>query len=717
MSTRSKYWLVYCFTAFLVILVVLGVLGLFWSDLSPDERIQAWQLGPKLTVYALTGLVANLFLFSSMLGHFFKSYITPLVKLSEETQLIAVANAKYRIAPKGAAEVLTLTEAINELAAKHIALKTDVQQIVQYSRQGLSDEKQRLVALMAQIPEGVIVCNVDGRILLYNHRAQSVIDAPPSASEGDDLAALHASPALGLGRSIFGVIDRRPILHALNYLQKQLNRGKAHPSFNFTTTRRNAQFLRVRIAPVATSPKGSDELEGYVLSVHDITHRLRAESHREIFLQSLGISLQRELSQIKAAADHLMKDHDFAGSDVAAHGHAIHRQTVGLIREIDQVVRHHAARLRDPEYMLGVDLISVIRETLAEESQVKVTARAEEDLWLNANSYTAVQGTTYLVGQLHQRLSVEHVNLRLDRQGSDGVLTVEWSGDPVPLDTIYDWAERPLTLGATDPGPASLSNMLEGRSVPASVSAQVVSSVRFTLAVEEPRKGRKLEAPKEHRPVYYEFDLFDPKHQRTDHEDVPLRQLTFVIFDTETTGLDPSGGDEIISIGAIRAVGGKLRREEVFDQLVDPRRSIPLESLKIHEIFPEMLRGMPTLDKVLPQFHEFATDAVLVAHNAAFDMRFLEIGQKRAGVKFDHLVLDTLLLSAVVHPHQEPHTLDAVAERFGLPIIGRHTALGDAILTGEILLKLIPLLEAQGIHTLREAWLASKETRYSMIEF
>ena len=75
------------------------------------------------------------------------------------------------------------------------------------------------------------------------------------------------------------------------------------------------------------------------------------------------------------------------------------------------------------------------------------------------------------------------------------------------------------------------------------------------------------------------------------------------MFDTETTGLDPSAGDEIIQIGATRIVNGKLRRQECFEQLVDPRRAIPEASIPIHGIRPEMVAGQPTIDAVLPAFH------------------------------------------------------------------------------------------------------------------
>ncbi len=130
-----------------------------------------------------------------------------------------------------------------------------------------------------------------------------------------------------------------------------------------------------------------------------------------------------------------------------------------------------------------------------------------------------------------------------------------------------------------------------------------------------------------------------------------------------------------------------------------------------------MLVGAPKVDTVLPEFKEFAEHAILVAHNAAFDMRFLELNERRAKVRFSNPVLDTLLLSTVVHPNLDDHTLDGIAARMNIPVVGRHTALGDAIVTAEILLKLIPLLEAQGIKTLREAIKASEKSKFAKHAF
>ena len=236
------------------------------------------------------------------------------------------------------------------------------------------------------------------------------------------------------------------------------------------------------------------------------------------------------------------------------------------------------------------------------------------------------------------------------------------------------------------------------------------STPQAELEAAAPRRG-------ESRPEYYDFDLFQTSEYARELDDRALAELTYTVFDTETTGLDPSRGDEIIQIGAVRIVNGKLLTQEAFEQLIDPRRPISAETIAIHGIRPEMLAGKPTIEQVLPAFHAFAQDTVLVAHNAAFDMRFLQMKEERTGLSFDQPVLDTLLLSALVHPNQESHHLEAIAERFEVTVAGRHTAMGDALVAAQIFLKLIPLLHEHGIRTLGQARAAAQETYFARLRY
>jgi DNA polymerase III subunit epsilon len=174
------------------------------------------------------------------------------------------------------------------------------------------------------------------------------------------------------------------------------------------------------------------------------------------------------------------------------------------------------------------------------------------------------------------------------------------------------------------------------------------------------------------------------------------------VFDTETTGLNPSQGDEIIQIGAARIVNGKLLRQECFEQLVDPKRPIPPATIPSTASRPRWCRASPTSGGAagLPR--------LCAGHGAGGAQRGVRHAVPAAQGKshrlaFDQPVLDTLLLSAVVHPNQDSHRLEAIAERFNVTVIGRHTAMGDAMVTAEVFLKLIPLLAEKGIHTLGQA--------------
>jgi DNA polymerase III subunit epsilon len=248
--------------------------------------------------------------------------------------------------------------------------------------------------------------------------------------------------------------------------------------------------------------------------------------------------------------------------------------------------------------------------------------------------------------------------------------------------------------------------------------ARQQSFLRFHLpACAEAGVAREEPRHIDSRPEYYDFDIFTWSEHAQALDDRPLSTLSYTAFDTETTGLDPSGGDEIIQIGATRIVNGKLLRGESFEQLIDPGRSMGTESVAIHGIRPDMLVGQPGITTVLPAFRAFAADTVLVAHNAAFDMRFLQMKEAETGVVFDLAVLDTLLLSALLHPNQQSHRLEAIAERLGVAVVGRHTALGDALVTAEVFIRMLPLLAERGIRTLAQARQASEQTYYARLKY
>lgn len=201
------------------------------------------------------------------------------------------------------------------------------------------------------------------------------------------------------------------------------------------------------------------------------------------------------------------------------------------------------------------------------------------------------------------------------------------------------------------------------------------------------------------RPLVFDFALIDPG-ERTAIKDTKLSDLCFVAFDTETTGLSVEK-DDIVQIGAVRVLNGRIVGGETVNTYVNPGRPIPPVSTRIHHVTDEDVANAPDIAKACKALHHFSRGAVLVAHNAPFDIGLLRKTAARSGVTWDHPVLDTVLLSAVVFGTTETHSLDALCERLSVTIPPhlRHTALGDAQATAEALVKLIPLLESRGFAT------------------
>jgi len=209
------------------------------------------------------------------------------------------------------------------------------------------------------------------------------------------------------------------------------------------------------------------------------------------------------------------------------------------------------------------------------------------------------------------------------------------------------------------------------------------------------------------RPEFYDFSLLESRYDRDDITR-RLEELDYVVFDTETTGLNPGRGDAMVQICGVRLVNGRPTGEE-FDTLVNPGMAIPRASIRFHGITDDMVADAPDVRQAVRSFSAFVQGAVLVAHNAAFDMKFLRMQEANSGVLFENAVLDTLLLSFVLQPEHDVHTLDAIAARFGVSISdeARHTAPGDARATAEIFLKMLPALRRGGLETLGSALEAS----------
>lgn len=536
----------------------------------------------------------------------------------------------------------------------------------------LGSEKARLEALLSDVPVGVILCSADHALVFYNGPAADII----GTSRG-----LEA----GLDRKLFDYVHAAPLQLAHERLLATGDPDAVSDLLCTTTTGARVLAARMRLL-------GDGGTQGYVLTLRDITGDMAAEARREAMLETAIDSLRRPAATLTALIEVIAEDavpppmlqamkDEVARLSLAVTGFA-------AARDEGQA---EAAALPATR---AADLTEGLKARLAA-SGIVVEARTA-DLILRCNGYEILTLLEGLARRLADRAEGRRLELVIDEEDSGAVIRLVWTGARVGVGELDRWLAEPLSPDLPDrPARAALAAHAT------EIWPEPLPDGRPAVCLPIRQARRAVTRPKPvARKVVYDFDLLSPA--RTDRlAEARLDKLTYVVFDSETTGLNPRQGDEIVQLAAVRIVNGRRVEGEVFDTLVNPGRPIPAVSTEVHGITDAMVADAPGVADVVRRFHKFAEGAVLIAHNAPFDMEFLRRVEGQLGVSFDMPVLDTVLLSAVVYGQHEVHNLDALSHRLGItiPEEARHTALGDTLATADAFLKLVPMLAGRGLET------------------
>ncbi len=562
-------------------------------------------------------------------------------------------------------------------------------------------QKSRLEAILLDLSEGVIVCNLDHRILLYNQAAARI---------------LHMRDALGLDRSLFGLLTREPIIYTLELLFEQAEAAKDDEEFGREASPEAATrhfvcsavdlsaLLQARLSLVREL---SGIVSGYVLTFADVGAELESLAQRDALLREVAVEWRRPLASLRAAAEMLAEHPELAPNERSAFENIVGKEVEALNHRFGELTRDYDRLAAGPWPLADIhslDLFRAVRKHLAEVDGIHVTP-VGVPAWVHADSHSLLLALEHLIRAIARHTGRSAFDIGVVPRDKYAYVEVTWDGEPVPSAVIDTWLGEPLrgTIGNR-----TLREIVErhaselwSQSLP-----EGRTCLRLPLRSAERPRARERSARVPPWSEFYDFDLFKGSSEAL--KDTPLRKMTFVVFDTEATGLRPNEGDELLSIGAVRVVNGRILTGETFERLVNPGRDIPASTTRIHGITSEMVKDKPPAPVVLAQFKSFVGDAALVAYNAAFDMTFLEKGSEKAGVKFDNPVLDSLLLSVYLQEDVSDFSLTAAADRMGVEVVGRHTALGDALTTAGIFVKLIDLLEARSIETFGQAARISK---------
>lgn len=537
----------------------------------------------------------------------------------------------------------------------------------------LAEEKARLEALLSDVPVGVLLCSARHQMVFYNGHAAGL---------------LGTDAALGLDRPVFTYLRAAPLRHAYDRLTASGDPDAV--SDLMVATLDGARLLSGRMRLVEEAGGNG---AGYVLTLRDVTADMAAHAGRERLLEEIFDRIRRPAASLQTVIGVMSEQ----GEERAAALDAALIEEVGTLADAinDLAARYDAARVGWWPLPLtrATDLLDGIRARM--EAAGTAVATTGAPLLLRCNGFEIVALLAGLAARLAE-LGAKDFAVSVAEDGPGAMLELDWAGASLSVGRLDGWLAEPIDRTHED---------VTGRSVLASHATECWPEGRsggraaICLPLREARAIVRRPEPVSRR-VVYDFDLlFKPAAAAL--SDTPLDDLAYVVFDTETTGLLPREGDEIVQIAALRLVNGRRVAGEVYDTLVDPGRAIPPKATEVHGISDAMVVGAPDVPTALQRFHGFAEGAVLIAHNAPFDMEFLRRRETEIGRKFENPILDTVLLSAVVYGRTESHSLDALTHRLGItiPEEARHTALGDTVATAEAFLKLLPILKGKGLTT------------------
>ncbi|MCP5073201.1 MAG: exonuclease [Rhodobacteraceae bacterium] len=654
---------------------LVAVIGGLWFGFSRS--------GGEVDGYVVSGMIASFVLLgvTAWVAFLFDENVAkPILALASDLKTRAQSEIGTEIDEQPARYLGALGPAANSINAALTDLRDQQQRAVAKETRRINRDKALFEALLRDLAEGVIVATPDHRVMLYNRAAQNLLDN------------------LGLDRALASYLQAEPLYHALDRLAVRVAQDPASVESFLAATIDGEKFLLVRVGTVI-----ADNTEvGYVITFNDATEDLAAHHEHNHLFNTLLEGTRRPVAAIAAVLDVLQTDAGIPPEMHATFNASMQEEVDRLIVRLQEIGTRHDAVVHRHWPMSRVSSSDIFAGLKAR--NIADLETEGEEQFLNCDAFAVLELLGRMIHELVASGMCQKFVLGAEPGDQEVRLTLGWSGAEVTDGQIGNWLGQPLS---------PVYGEFTGRDALTTHRTEIWSET----TVAGPRLVLPLQAaaapalrPTDERPEFYDFNLPAPS-LGSEMDDRPLSELRFVVFDTETTGLSPRGGDEIVQIAGVRVVNGRILRGEMFDTLVDPKRPIPAASTAIHGIDDAMVQGAPDISKAGQAFHDFCEGSVLVAHNAPFDLAFLRLKQDQIGREFNHSVLCTVLLSAAIFEHTGQHTLDALTERFGvdLPADLRHTALGDAMATAEVFGQLLEVMKGAGITTMGQATAAARQ--------
>jgi len=460
-----------------------------------------------------------------------KSFIS---KLADEIDLITSANPSHRVNIQDRRDIAPLVKAVNKLADRYEELCSGVQQKIQRANAAAEEEKNILAAFISELPEGVLICNAEGQILLFNRRAREFLVIEDNKSSD---AATESGQFYGLGRSISSVIDKTLIEHALDEINARLKRQVVNAESHFVIEGQGKHILRSQVVPIINR---LGQFTGFILILKDITQQREADNRVDSLLQALTKSARSPLASIRAAIETMLEYHDMDRIQAQQFKEIIYKESITLSTILNQVAGDYASFVktqRSLKPIAGADLIESVRSGARDRLGILVNvAKPVEKIQVKADSYSIITAILFVLNQLKNETDLWEYTFKLNRDAKFANLDLIWQGNPIRTETLQKWEKQFLVI-EKQKSPLTLIEVLRHHEAAlwsyACTDAENCAYIRLLLPVEEssePEKRKPITVLPESQAGFYNFDLLSQPGRNPELDNRLLTELTYTVL-------------------------------------------------------------------------------------------------------------------------------------------------------------------------------------------
>lgn len=378
-------------------------------------------------------------------------------RLAKEIDTITPASPSYRLKPRGVKGLDGFVQAVNRLADRYEQLHSVLQKERRPTPVAIKEQKNILAAVLSELPEGVLACNAEGQILLFNRRAIEFL----GIGERDGLRS-DSAPDTGtaLGQSVFTLIDKNLIEHALDEINERLKRNISHIASHFVIDGINSHIIGAEARPILNR---LGQFTGFVLILKDITKQREADTRMDNLLQELTKSARSPLASIRAASEAMLEYPDIDSASLQQFKEIIHRESISISNVLSKMAGDYSAILQKQRSLVPTafsDLLDTIRRRAKNRLGIVVEGdKPPEKMWVRVDSYSFIVAILFVLNQLKNKSGQWRFICRFETDPKFIHLDFLWPGEPIPASALKRLQEQHLVL-EEERSPLTLDDVL-----------------------------------------------------------------------------------------------------------------------------------------------------------------------------------------------------------------------------------------------------------------